>query len=195
MRVLVVYAHPVETSFVSALHEAVVATLRKGGHEVDDCDLYAEAFDPVLSRQNRIDYHDPALNHADVAGYVERLRAAEALVLVHPVWNFGFPAILKGYFDRVFLPGVSFEIDARGNLEFTLRHIRKLASVCTYGGSRWRAVLAGDPTRSFVKRVLRAHIARDGSCEYLAHYDMNHTRPDRRAAFLARVEQRLTAWR
>jgi NAD(P)H dehydrogenase (quinone) len=34
--------------------------------------------------------------------------AAEALVLVYPVWNYGYPAILKGWFDRVFLPGVSF---------------------------------------------------------------------------------------
>lgn len=195
MRVLVVYAHPVETSFVAALHETVVASLRAAGHDVDDCDLYVEAFDPVLSRQNRIDYHDLARNRADVAGYVERLQAAEALVLVHPVWNFGFPAILKGYFDRVFLPGVSFEINAKGNLDFTLRHIRKLASVCTYGGSRWRAVLAGDPTRSFVTRVLRAHIAREGACQYLAHYDMNHTRPDRRAAFLARVRDSFAAWR
>lgn len=195
MRVLVVYAHPVETSFVAALHRAVVARLEAGGHDIDDCDLNAEAFDPVLSRQNRIDYHDPALNRAEVVGYVDRLQAAEALVLVHPVWNFGFPAILKGYFDRVFLPGVSFTIDDMGNMEFTLRHIRKLASICTYGGSRWRAVLAGDPTRRFVQRVLRAHIAPGGSCQYLAHYDMNHTRPERRAVFLRQVEDAFAVWR
>jgi NAD(P)H dehydrogenase (quinone) len=42
-----------------------------------------------------------------VQGYVDRVLAAQALVLVFPVWNFGFPAILKGFFDRVFLPGVS----------------------------------------------------------------------------------------
>ena len=144
---------------------------------------HAENFDPVLSRQNRIDYHDTQRNQADVAEHVRRLKAAEALVLVHPVWNFGFPAILKGYFDRVFLPGVSFDIDPGGNLEFKLRHLRRLASVCTYGGDRWRAILAGDPPRSFVKRVLRSHMARGGSCDYLAHYDMNHSTPERRGAF------------
>lgn len=194
MRVLVLYAHPVETSFVAGLHERVLVSLSGAGHQVDDCDLNLEGFDPVLSRQNRIDYHDTARNKAEVAGHVERLRAAEGLVLVHPVWNFGFPAILKGYFDRVFLPGVSFDIDARGNVEFTLRHIRKLASVCTYGGERWRAILAGDPPRAFVKRVLRTQIARNGSCQYLAHYDMNHTKAARRAAFLARVEAAFKAW-
>ena len=194
MRVLVVYAHPVETSFVSGLHDAVVETLRAGGHEVDDCDLNAEGFDPVLSRQERIDYHDPALNQAGVADHVDRLLAAEGLILVHPVWNFGFPAIMKGYVDRVFLPGVAFDIDRKGNLAFKLRHIRRIAAVCTYGGDRWRSMLAGDPPRRFFKRALRVQVALNASCEYLAHYDMNHTTPVRRAAFLAKVRKRFAAW-
>ena len=194
MRVLVIYAHPVETSFVAGLHGRVVDTLRGGGHEVDDCDLNAEGFDPVLSRHDRIDYHDTAADRGRVAPYIERLKAAEALVFVYPVWNFGFPAILKGYLDRVWLPGVAFDLDAGGNLVFTLRHVRRLAAVCTYGGERWRAMLMGDPPRRLVKRMIRAHIAVRGRCEYLACYDMNHTTPERRAAFMARVEQRLAAW-
>ena len=60
MRVLVLYAHPVETSFNAAMHKMVVQTLREAGHEVDDCDLYAEGFDAVLSRQERLSYHKPA---------------------------------------------------------------------------------------------------------------------------------------
>jgi NAD(P)H dehydrogenase (quinone) len=66
MRVLVLFAHPVETSFVAALHRAAVDSLRQAGHEVDDCDLYAEGFDPVLSRQERIDYHDLDINRRRV---------------------------------------------------------------------------------------------------------------------------------
>jgi NAD(P)H dehydrogenase (quinone) len=78
--------------------------LRSRGHEVDDCDLYAERFDPVLSEIERIQYHDIKLNRAPVAAYADRLLAAEALILIYPVWNEGFPAILKGFFDRVFVP-------------------------------------------------------------------------------------------
>ena len=102
MRVLVLYAHPVETSYNAALHQATVAALKAAGHEVDDCDLYAEKFDPVMSRQERIDYHDEAINTLPVQGYVDRLRATEALVLCTPVWNYNYPAILKGFIDRVF---------------------------------------------------------------------------------------------
>ena len=194
MRVLVLYAHPVETSFVSGLHDSVVDTLRGRGHEIDDCDLNLERFDPVLSRQGRIDYHDTTRNRAGVEEHVRRLKAAEGLVLVHPVWNYGFPAILKGYVDRVFLPGVAFDIDPKGDLDFTLRHIRKLAAVCTYGGDRWRTWLAGDPPKRFFKRALRVQVSRHATCEYFALHDMNRTTAGAREAFLATVRRRFERW-
>ena len=85
MRILVVFAHPLETSFVSAMHARVVEILRAGGHSVDDLDLYAEKFDPVLSRRQMRAYVDTNANTREVETYVERLRAAEALVLIFPV--------------------------------------------------------------------------------------------------------------
>jgi len=194
MRVLVLYAHPVETSFGAALHARLVSTLKGGGHQVDDCDLYAEGFDPVMSRQDRLDYHNTAVNRARVAPYVDRLLAAEALVLSFPVWNMGFPAILKGFIDRVFLPGVSFVLRDNGDYSPALRNIKRLGAVCTYGGGRWRTFLMGDPPRRVVMRAMRANIAPGGSCDYLAHYDMNHTTPERRAAFLKIVEARFSRW-
>jgi putative NADPH-quinone reductase len=194
LRILVIHAHPVETSFVASLHRTAVETLRRGGHEVDDCDLYGEGFDPVMSRQERIDYHDVGRNRARIAADVARLKAAEGLLFVYPVWNFGFPAILKGYLDRVWVPGVAFDIDARGNLSRTLRHIRRLGAICTYGGERWRAMLMSDPPRRSITRMIRAHVARGAPCDYLASYNMNHTTVPRRAAFLRRVDARLSAW-
>jgi putative NADPH-quinone reductase len=190
MRVLVLYAHPVETSFQAAVHRTVVEALARAGHEVDDCDLYAEGFDPVLSRQERIDYHDLAANRRHVDAHVERVMRAEALVLVYPVWNFGFPAILKGFFDRVFLPGVSFRME-NGKAVGNLTHIRKLAAIATYGGARWRALLVGDPPRRSVKRVIRAQIGTLGRIPYLALYDMNRSTEATRSAFLQRVSKEM----
>ena len=187
MRVLVLYAHPVETSFNAALHATIVKALTASGHTVDDCDLYAEGFDPVLSRQERLDYHDVALCRKPVEQHVERLLSAEALVLSFPVWNFGYPAILKGYFDRVFLPGVSFELTPEGDVAPKLMQIRKIAAVCTYGGTRLRAFLAGDPPRKAVKRVLWAQTGRAASVTYLAYYDMNRATEATCGRFLERV--------
>jgi NAD(P)H dehydrogenase (quinone) len=194
VRVLVLFAHPVETSFGAALHAKVLATLRSRGHDVDDCDLNAEGFDPVMSRQDRIDYHNVGVNRARVAPYVDRLLAAEALVLSYPVWNMGFPAILKGFLDRVFLPGVSFDLEADGDFTPRLQNIKRLGAVCTYGGTRVLTMLMGDPPRRVVKRTLRALCAPKAPCDYLAHYDMNHTKPERRAAFLKEVEARFETW-
>lgn len=194
MRVLAILAHPLETSFAAALHRQVVATLRAGGHQVDDLDLYAEGFDPVMPRQTFVDYVDTAANQAGVRGYVERLRAAEALVLVFPVWQDGFPAIMKGFFDRLFVPGVAFKIDEN---RFTpiLHNIRRAAAVATYGAGRARMSLLGDPPRRFVKYNLGALIAPGSRCDYLASYDMNDTTPARRARFMAKAQRAFEAWR
>lgn len=184
-RALILSAHPCGESFSQALHRAVVERLGARGWQVDDCDLYAEGFQPVLTAEERRAYHDTAANTAPVAGYVERLRAAQALVLVFPVWNFGFPAILKGFFDRVFLPGVSFRLED-GRVVPNLGNIRRLAAVTTYGGTRLRAWLAGDPPRHVVTRALW-HVCRPERTRYLALYDMNRATQADRAAFLSRV--------
>ena len=55
VRVLVIYYHPVAESFAGAAHATVLQSLTVGGHEVTDVDLYAEGFDPVMSRQERLD--------------------------------------------------------------------------------------------------------------------------------------------
>ena len=186
MNVQVIYAHPVETSYCSTLRSTVIGALASGGHRVDELDLYREGFDPALSASERLNYHDTTCNTESVSDYVDRLRAADGLVLVYPVWNFGFPAILKGYFDRVFLPGVSFVIED-GLVRPHQLNIRKVVAVTTYGGPRWRAFLMGDPPRRIVRRVLRLVMHRNASVNYLAHYDMNRSTPESRRRFIERV--------
>ena len=190
MRLLLLYSHPVESSFGAALHVLTRESLERGGHTVDDCDLYAEGFDPVLSRHERLTYHDHPENIAPVKAYVERLQKAEGLVIVTPVWNFGFPAILKGYFDRVWLPGVSFDL-VDGRVRSRLQHIRKLGTVMTYGATPLRAFLAGNPPKKIVTRVLRAQIKPWSPVSFLAHYDMNNGTADTRAAFMAKVQAKM----
>jgi NAD(P)H dehydrogenase (quinone) len=190
LKILVLYAHPNPDSYVAALHSVVLETLRGDGHAVDDCDLYAEEFDPVLSKAERLGYHAVPQNRAPVQSHVERLQSAEALVLVYPVWNFGFPAILKGYLDRVFLPGVSFRLE-NGLVVPNLRNIRHLVAVTTYGAPRHRAMLLGDPPRKIIKRVLRVLIAPLAKVRYLALHRMNVVTQAEREAFIAKVRHSL----
>lgn len=193
MNVLVLYAHPVETSFNASLHRLIVERLKAKGHTVDDCDLYAEDFDPRLTRAERLGYHDLDRNADGVRPYVERLRRANALVLSFPVWNYGYPAILKGFFDRVFLPGVSFDM-VDGKAQPSLHNITKVATVTTYGGGRSRAFLMGDPPRKLVNRLLRATVKPGAPVSYMAHYSMNLSTDESRAAFMRKVAARMDAF-
>jgi NAD(P)H dehydrogenase (quinone) len=194
MRVLVVYAHPLGTSFNAALHAQVLATLLARGHEIDDCDLYTESFDPVLNAEDLLSYNDTPANRRRVAPYVDRLLAANGLVLMYPVWNEGFPAIMKGFLDRVFLPGVSFIKDRDGAVRPALLNINKLGAVCTYGADRLATLMMGDPPRRVVKRLLRAMTGHHVRCDYLALYDMNRTTPAKRASFQDRVVGVFESW-
>jgi putative NADPH-quinone reductase len=193
MNVLVLHAHPVETSFNAALHRLIIERLSAGGHSVDDCDLYAEDFDPRMTRAERIGYHDAPSNVENVRSYVERLLRAEALVLSFPVWNYGYPAILKGFFDRVFLPEVSFRM-VSGKVQPILHNIGKVSAVTTYGGSRFRAMLMGDPPRKIVHRLLRTTVKPGAPVSYLAHYSMNLSTEQSREAFMRKVAQRMDAF-
>jgi putative NADPH-quinone reductase len=194
MRVLVVYAHPEPSSFVGGLHRRILEILRERGHAVDGLDLYAEKFDPVMSRQTYRRYLETPANREEVAPYVERLLAAEALVLVYPVWHDGLPAILKGFIDRVFLPGVIFEIDDKGVFYPRLQNVGRLTAVATYGASRNRTSHVGDLPRRFFMRNLGPLIAAGSPIEYLADYGQDGATPAQRARFLARVSRAFNAW-
>ncbi|MBS3847085.1 MULTISPECIES: NAD(P)H-dependent oxidoreductase [Devosia] len=196
MRVHVIHAHPVETSFNRALFNAAVDSLAKAGHSVDALNLYDEEFPAVLTREERLGYHEVPDNITPaIAPYVERLRAADALVVVHPVWNYGYPAILKGYFDRVFVPGVSFTMeggDDRGRLVPCLTNIRKVAFITSYGGNRLRSWVMGDPPRRLAMRWGWATFR--SRPRYLALYDMNNCTPTRLEGFIDNVRTEMSAF-
>jgi NAD(P)H dehydrogenase (quinone) len=114
-----VSAHPDPRSLNGALHDEGVAVLREHGHEVVESDLYAMGWNPVVDHD---DFgHDPGerldvlteSEHAletgtlsdDIRLEQDKLRQADTLIVQFPLWWFGPPAILKGWFDRLFVQG------------------------------------------------------------------------------------------
>jgi putative NADPH-quinone reductase len=195
MKILYLYCHPLEDSFHAAIRDVGLAALRASGHEVDLCDLYAEGFEPVLTAQMRRDYHDTALNRVGIEAYIERLHRAEALVVQFPTWCFGFPAMLKGYFDRLFSPGITFDLSNPADVKPMLGNIRHVIGISTYGRDRWRAFVVGNPPKMMITRYLRWFVSRRARIRYLALYHMNVATEAQRKGFLARVQSELTALR
>ena len=113
------YAHPDPRSLNGALRDHGISVLREHGHEVRESDLYAMDWDPVVRAEDFA--HDPAerldvleeseraLNdgslHPDIRAEQEKLLWSDTLVVQFPLWWFGMPAILKGWFDRLFVQG------------------------------------------------------------------------------------------
>ena len=190
MNVLVLFAHPLADSFAAALHRTVVAALRDAGHEVDDCDLYATGFDPVMTAIERRAHNSPHPDFSAVESHVERLRAADAVVLCFPVWWYGMPAILKGYFDRVWVNGVAFHLHTGGKIEAGLHRIKKLGVVTTYGAPWWLIKLVlRDPVRGVIHTGIRGLCTRHVKTRFLALYSIEAKTSADTARFLAKVER------
>lgn len=192
MRVLMVYCHPVPESYCAGLRDTAKAALEAAGHDVDLIDLHEENFQPVMQAGERRAYHDVGESNHPLPDHVARLKAAEAMVFVYPTWWYGLPAMLKGWLDRVITPGVGFDLpDGPGPIRPLLTHIRKIAIVSTCGAPRWLMLWVGDPGRRTILRGIRALCGRRCRTLWLAHYLMDSSTPDSRAAFLARVERKL----
>ncbi len=196
MRLLLVYCHPDPESFGSAIRHAALEALRSAGHELREIDLYAEGFNPVLSLAERRSYlTDTAQNIAGVAQHVEALRWAEGWVVVYPTWYYGMPAMLKGWLDRVWLPGVTFEIATAKERTITgkLKHIRRFVGITTSGSPWWWLKWIGDPGRSIFMKGFKPLYARGCRMRWLQLYNMNHVTAADREAFLAKVRRELAA--
>lgn len=192
MRILVVWAHPLADSYSAALKDRAVEALARAGHDIDLLDLYAEEFDPVLSAQERRDYHEIGPNLANVSAHVERLRAAEGLLLIFPTWSFGYPAILTGWLQRVWIPGVAFGLREEGGpIIRGILNIRRVAAVTTTGSPWWYVLAVGNPAKRVLKRGHRAMFARGCRVKWLDLNNMNKDSPNKRKKYLARVERTL----
>jgi putative NADPH-quinone reductase len=191
MRVLYVYCHPLEDSFHAAIRKEALAGLETAGHTVDLLDLYAEDFDPVLSAQRRRDYHDPVQNRYNNRAYVERLMNADSLVVQFPTWSFGPPAMLKGWFDRMFGPGIAMDLSDPAKAKPLLVHIKRITGISTYGRPRWQAIGMADPPRKIIKRYLPWFTGDKAKVRYHAIYHMNTATAERRGRFLAKVRREM----
>ncbi|MEM8811690.1 MAG: NAD(P)H-dependent oxidoreductase [Pseudomonadota bacterium] len=140
MRLLIVYCHPVPDSFTAAIRDTVLEAADGSGHETRLIDLYAEGFDPVMGETERRNYHTSGLNAEPepIRRHLEHLKWCEGLIYIFPIWWSGPPAMMKGWWDRVWIPNETFVMptDTTG-MEPGLANIRRLGLINTHGGPWW----------------------------------------------------------
>ena len=125
---------------------------------------------------------------------IARLRAADALVIQFPTWCFGLPAMLTGFFDRVFMPGVAFDLSNPAKVAPMLGNIKKIAGIVTYGRPRLTALYMGDPPRKIVTRYVKWFAAKGARVDYHALYHLNVATLEQRQAFMRRVGAAMKAF-
>jgi putative NADPH-quinone reductase len=240
-RVLVVHCHPDRASLSKALCDAVERGLRdpEAGREVrlrrlycydDPAESYGgKDFDAALSAEEWRNYHDlhaiemrksprtiasaPGMTKA-ICEAVADLRWCDSIVLVYPTWWFNFPAMMKGYLDRVLLNGVAFALPGLEKPIITdvnagdrdvvvqpeeppimglipkLTNVSKIGVVTTYGASSWLAFASGDAPRVFISRIMRPLCSRDCAVDFSALHGIDTASDADRKAFLRDVEER-----
>ena len=191
MRALVVYCHPDPASFTAAVRDTVLVQLQAAGAEIRLHDLYAAGFAPVLSRTEWRGYLDSPANRVPVAGETDDLAWCDTLIFVYPTWWYGLPAMLKGWLDRVLLPDIAFLMpSAEGEtIRPGLTHVTRLGVFTTCGASRWLTFLVGAPGKRTILRGVRFLCARGCRTAFAAHYLMDSSTPESRAAHLVRVDR------
>ena len=193
MKALVIYSHPREGSFNAAIRDLVIARLDAHGVQYRVRDLYAEAFDPTLSAHDHEVYENVPENRARVSRDCDDLQWCDALIFVYPTWWYGLPAMLKGWLDRVMVPGVSFIMpeSSGGDIKPGLTHITKLGVFTTCGASRWLTFFVGAPGKRTLMRGVRILLAKRCKTKFAAHYLMDSSTSHSRTAHLDVVRSRL----
>lgn len=107
MKYLIIFAHPDANSLNAHMKDAVIDYLEKIGHQVVLRDLYQIGFDPILSLNDMKGQREGKLS-PEVQIEQQHIQWADTLIIIHPIWWTGLPAMMKGYIDRVFSYGFAY---------------------------------------------------------------------------------------
>jgi len=196
MKCLVVIAHPDSDSLCHAMASAAIAALTEAGHDVQIEDLYKTDFSPSLTVAERQSYYRSSFDSAAVQSQVERLLSAEALVLVFPTWWFGFPAVLKGWFDRVWAPGIAYDhASDLGQIKPRLRNLRRALAVTSLGSPWWvDRLIMRQPLKRILSTALFGTCAPSCRFEMLSLYKAENLAVTTVQSFSSRIKKVLVKW-
>jgi len=129
MRTAIVFNHPYERSFCTAILQSVVRGLEAAGHQTDVLHLDNEQFDPVMRAADLKAFTLGEPVDPQVLEYRERLAAADHLIFIFPIWWELMPAMTKGFIDKVIFPGVAYDYDDTGRFPRMIKRFHQLKGI------------------------------------------------------------------
>ncbi len=192
VKCLAVFAHPLEDSLCRFLANKTVTHLEKKGYRVTVKDLYRENFNPVLTGSERASYYGDTFDSSRVHNDIEQLQQTQCLVLIFPTWWFGFPAILKGWFDRVWAPGFAYNHSSGlGAITPCLDNLKEVKVITTLGSPWWvDFFVLRKPVQRVLKTALLGACTRKCSFDMLSFYKCENLSQSKVAGFIKKIRKR-----
>ncbi len=156
MKTTIILSHPWHGSFNKAIMDSVVNQLEQAKKAYQVIDLNKVAFNPVLEEKDLALFSIGETTDPMVQKYQHMLMETDELVFIFPVWWFGIPAILKGFFDKVMLKDFAY-IEGKTGLKGLLTHIKRTTVITTSELPTWYLILfSGNPIKgTFIRSTLR----------------------------------------
>ena len=186
MKALIIYAHPWDGSFNHSVLEAVRKGLSDSGHKIDLIDLVKDDFNPVMSEKELALYSKGGSLDPKVIDYQARIGEADYLFFIFPNWWGGVPAILKGFFDKVFLKNFAYKKEpAPGN---GLLDIKGAAVISTFDAPSivYHMMFKPHMKKNIAFQLLRTNGVR--SVKLFPFFRVQDIGDRKRKSFLAKIE-------
>ena len=195
MRTVIVFNHPYEGSYCNAILNAVTKGLQKAGHEVDLMHLDNDRFNPVMTQDDLQAFvaHQPI--DPQVINYNERLKKADHLIFIFPIWWDIMPAPTKGFIDPVLFPGVVYDHHSRGfGLVPLLKNLRSVTIITTMNKPKiMYSLLIGNLIR---KVMLRSVFKTMGykRLKWISFTSVKSVSQEKRKKWLSNLETRFSSF-
>lgn len=165
MNTVIIYNHPYDGSFCHAILESVIRGDKKAGHNIDVIDLDKDKFNPVMTSADLLAFKNQEMIDTKSLDYVNRLKKADNLMFIFPIWWELMPAMTKGFIDKVLFPRSTYEYSKSGNSMLTLlpnlkntfvistMNTPKLMYKFIYGNAIKRSLINGSLKKTGIKNV------------------------------------------
>lgn len=193
MRTVIVFNHPHEGSYCHAILQSVTKGLQNAGHEVDLMHLDNDGFNPAMSKADLKAFVDHEPIDPQVIDYSERLKQADHLIFIFPIWWDIMPATTKGFVDWVLGPGVMYDHHPRGfGLVPLLKNLKSITIITTMNKPRiLYALLIGNLIR---KVMLRSIFKTMGykNLHWISFTSVKSVSREKRIKWLSNLEKRFS---
>jgi putative NADPH-quinone reductase len=192
VRALIILADPEPAGVLRDAAARASAALDHAGHQVTTRDLRADGFRPEMNAVEREAYEsDRPIRDPLVAEYADLVGDTNILVFVYPTLLSTLPAVMKGWLERVLVPGVGFVLDHRQKVRPGLNHVRRIVGVSTYAERRVDVKVTHDNGRRTITRAVRMSAGLWTSATWVPLYSAGEATPAERAEFLDRCARRV----